>query len=143
MEELPKKTKQELNTSLLEKNIRELLVLLDGDIVKWEDDCMFEFNGTEFYILITPKNELAKAEAEGKLDIYHEPAEYYESTLVNGFDIYLHDTIPKSDRKRVLFHEILEVDLRQQGLSGVSLRFYRCRAKQAVQHQLPVRQVSA
>ncbi|MFA4818973.1 MAG: hypothetical protein WC621_03965 [Patescibacteria group bacterium] len=98
-----------------ELKTEELLALLDS--IKWEQGYRFTFNGTEFYINITKAGRLAKAEAEGKLAKFGKSAEYFASTYVRGYDIYLHDTIPESDRRRILFHEILEANLRDQSFS--------------------------
>jgi len=93
----------------------ELLTLIDT--VQWEQGYEFSFNGTEFFLDITEIEALQKADAEGRKEKYGLPAEYIRSTYVNGYDIYLHDTIPTQERKRILFHEILEANLRDQRFS--------------------------
>ena len=108
MENLEKIRQPEIKTE-------ELLSLLDS--IKWKHGYRFSFNGTEFYLNITETEKLRKAEAEGTLTRFGEPAEYFRSTYVRGFDIYLHDTIPAADRNRILFHEILEANLRDQNFS--------------------------
>ena len=92
--------------------IKELINILDK--IKWENRYRFSFNGTEFILMITPKKELIEAKAKGKLKEFGPPAEFFASTYVNWFDIYLHDTISEKNRKRVLFHEILEANLQDQ-----------------------------
>ncbi len=95
-----------------ELKTEKLLSLLRS--VRWKNGYTFTFNGTEFYLCITEKERLSEATTEEE---FGKPAEYFRSTLVEGFDIYLHDTIPKSERKRILFHEILEANLIDQGFS--------------------------
>jgi len=95
-----------------ELKTEELLRLLKD--IKWEYGSIFNFNGIPFQIIITNVDELADDKTGEK---YGEPAEFYESTEVpGGFDIYLHDTIPESERERILFHEIMEANLTSQGI---------------------------
>lgn len=98
-----------------ELKTKKLLSLLKSVI--WEQGYTFEFNGTEFYICITEAERLLEATTEEETESFGKPAEYFRSTLVDGFDIYLHDTIPEKDRERILFHEILEANLIDQGFS--------------------------
>lgn len=93
----------------------ELLDLLDK--VEWKSGFEFEFNGTEFYLVVTPADVLAEAKTEDEMADFGKPAEYIRSTHINGFDVYLHGTIPEKDRKRMLFHEILECNLVDQNFS--------------------------
>ncbi len=93
----------------------ELLTLLDT--IQWEQGYEFTFNKTNFFLDITDAETLQKAKEEGRIEKCGLPAEYFRSTYINGYDIYLHDTIPLSDRKRVLFHEILEANLQDQGFT--------------------------
>ena len=99
----------------LELRTEELLNILDS--IKWELGYRFYFNGTNFHIITTPADEINESVIKGERDQYGEPAEYHQSTETDGYDIYLHDTIPESERKRVLFHEILEANLQNQGFS--------------------------
>lgn len=91
----------------------KLLGLLDT--LKWEDHYEFEYDGVEFLLIVTDAEELREAEKEGTLDEYGEPVEFSASDSVDGFNIYLHDTIPIEKRKRILFHEILEATLARKG----------------------------
>lgn len=95
---------------------KEILTLLDK--IEWKDYFTFTFNGVGFCLIITPVDELEKTENSAEREKrFGKPAEYAESTYVVGFDIYLHDTIPQAERRRILFHEVLEASLRSQGLS--------------------------
>lgn len=98
-----------------ELKIEKLMVLLDT--IKWEDGYEATFNGTVFCLHITPKEDLLGA-TEKELEDFGDPAEYHASTLTDGWDIYLWDTIPDARRKRTLFHEILEINLRDQEFSN-------------------------
>ncbi len=93
-----------------EVNIEELISLLDE--IKWENGNSFKFNGTEFLMLISTIEELNEPREPGVS--FGDEAEIFGSNTVDGFDIYLHDTINESQRKRVLFHEILEGNLRHK-----------------------------
>lgn len=93
-----------------EVNIEELLHFLDE--IEWENGNSFEFNETEFLMFISTVEELIEGKDEGRE--FGDEAEIFASSVVDGFDIYLHDTIDKSQRKRVLFHEILEGNLRHK-----------------------------
>ncbi len=86
----------------------ELILVIDS--IKWEQHHRSSYNGTTFQLFITERERLEESPG-----IFGEPAEYFASTEINGWDIYLHDTIPLEDRKRILFHEILEVNLLEQG----------------------------
>jgi len=95
---------------------KELLELVDT--IKWEHGYRFEFNGTKFNLVMTDAESIELAEKEGDKNRYGEPAEYFQSTLIDGYDIYLHATISEADRRRIMFHEVLECNLRQQGYSS-------------------------
>lgn len=92
-----------------EIKIQELLSLIES--IKWENEYEFSYNGTNFLLFIITKEDIETFDAG-------ESAEYHRSTLIDGYDIYLHDTIPEADRKRVLFHEILEANLQDQGFAN-------------------------
>lgn len=94
-----------------EINASELAIFVKT--IKWEWGYQFTFNGTDFTIFVTSIEELEKYQEEG-VDP-GEAAEYFASTVANGFDIYVHDTIPELERERVLFHEVLEANLLDQG----------------------------
>ena len=87
----------------------ELLSVIDK--IKWENMYEFSFNGTNFLLIIIEKEDIETRDVG-------EEAEYHESTMIDGYDIYLFDTIPESNRKRVLFHEILEANLQDQGFKN-------------------------
>src|SRR3989338_2880294 len=66
----------------------------------------FQYNGVNF-LLIFDKEEDSSKEIDG--------AEYFASTAIDGFDIYLLETLSREQKKRRIFHEILEIDLLRQG----------------------------
>lgn len=86
--------------------IKELRKLLET--IKWEDGFIFTFNDVEFYIRILDSKE-------DNLEGFGGLVDFFQSTYVNGFDIYLNDTIPHKDRKRILFHGILEASVSYHG----------------------------
>ncbi len=83
-----------------------LLALIDT--LQWKSYFSFSFNRTNYVLIIKDTETVARGRAGAS-------AEYFRSTAINGWDIYLHDTIPSPDRKRILFHEIMEINLRDQG----------------------------
>lgn len=85
-----------------EINPEELSRFIDS--ILWEEGTTFTFNGIKFHLIITPKENLEQAKKEGKLHEYGKIGEFFQSA--NGYDIYLHGTIPEFERKRVLFHLI-------------------------------------
>jgi len=91
-----------------EINAENLLSFIDS--IQWEQGYEFSYNGSNFLLDITDAETVARGQAGL-------PAEYFKSTAIDGWDIYLHDTIPEAERKRVLFHEILEANLKDQGFS--------------------------
>ncbi len=101
------------NIYVPEIKTEELLDLLKT--IEWKNRYAFSFNGKNFQLLIIPKEDLAEDK-----ESYGEEAEFHISTEINGFDIYLHDTIPYEIRNRILFHEILEADLIKQGFSDTA-----------------------
>ncbi len=87
----------------------ELLSTIEN--IKWKNGYEFSYNGTNFLLIIIRKEDIKTKDAG-------EEAEHYASTEIDGYDIYLFDTIPEVNRKRILFHEILEANLRHQGLEN-------------------------
>lgn len=88
-------------------DIGSLLDLLEK--IQWKDYYKFSYNRTKFLLLMVEDDQ------EGPQD--EEIAEYFRSTMIDGWDIYVHETLPDNSRKRSLFHEILEANLRDQGYS--------------------------
>lgn len=76
------------------------------DSVPWEDQYEFTYNGIDFKLHISSLEDISRDP-----DSYGESAEYARSTVTDGYDIYLLDTIPEVDRKRYLFHEVFEASL--------------------------------
>jgi len=57
--------------------------------------------------------------AEHEQNESHEEAEYFESTGgKDGWDIYLLETLSEEKRRKKLFHEIVECNLRDQEYSN-------------------------
>lgn len=98
MENLEKIKQPEINAETIINVIENL---------KFEDYEQFEYNGTNFLLIFDKEGE-SPQEVDG--------VEYFASTKIDGFDIYLLETLPKKEQKRRLFHEILECNLLGQGL---------------------------
>ena len=78
----------------------ELLGIIDG--MKIQDGEQFTFNGVSYYLCLLNQGE---AEHGG------EDAFFNASTYIHGYDIYILETLPPEERKRKLFHEILEANI--------------------------------
>lgn len=90
----------------IEINSEELLKTIDE--IEWEEHYEFSYNGSD-YILLLDTEEEADPETGG--------AEYHQSTATPGaWDIYILETLSGEERKRKLFHEILECNLKDQGI---------------------------
>ena len=85
---------------------QELISVIDS--IKWEEDYEFSFNGSNFLLLLDTEDE-SDPEVQG--------AEYHASTSINGWDIYALETLAGEERRRRLFHEILECNIKDQGFS--------------------------
>ena len=97
-------------TKIPEIKVDELLLTIDK--IKWENGYEFSYNGTSYLLfLLTP--------AEHEQNESHEEAEYFASTGgTNGWDIYLLETLSTEKRRKKLFHEIAECNLRDQKFSN-------------------------
>lgn len=76
--------------------------------VKWEEMEELEYNGTNF-LLFFPDTT---SESDG-----HQDAVFHASSVAD-FDIYILSSLPIQEKKRRLFHEVLESDLRKQGFNN-------------------------
>lgn len=93
-----------------ELKCEELLKLLPT--IRWEMGYSFIFNKIELTIFISTAEDM-----QVNPESFGEDAEYHQSTVGPGYDIYVHDTITKENRERILFHEIMEIDIIEQGFS--------------------------
>jgi len=93
-----------------EIKVGELLSTIDN--IKWENGHEFSYNGTSFLLFLLTPAEHAQNES-------HEEAEYFESTGgKDGWDIYILETLTLEKRRKKLFHEIAECNLRDQDFSN-------------------------
>ncbi|MFA5050856.1 MAG: hypothetical protein WC499_01950 [Patescibacteria group bacterium] len=86
---------------------QELLKIIEN--VKWEEGEGIEYNGTTFLLFFSDET----SESDGHQDA----ASYQSPSHITDFDIYLLKSLSIEDKKRRLFHEILEADLRKQGFN--------------------------
>lgn len=84
----------------------EILKFLDKFIL--EEYKTFSFGGFNFQIIFLDEDDL---DADG--DIF-----WSTSTEITGYDIYILKSLSKDIKRRRLFHELLEIDLLQQGVSS-------------------------
>jgi hypothetical protein len=76
--------------------------------VKWEDMEGLEYNGINFLLFWPEKT----SESDGHRDAV------FQASDVADFDIYILSSLPVLEKKRRLFHEVLEASLRRQGYNG-------------------------
>ncbi len=112
---------ENLNNIIHKRELPELTIPIEElmayiDTIKWEEGHESMFNGITIHLIVTPRDSLEQAEKEGTLSGYGKPAEFHRSES-GTWDIYLHDTIPEQERKRVLFHELVEINMIADGLS--------------------------
>ncbi len=93
-----------------EIKVDELLSTIDN--IKWENGHEFSYNGTSFLLFLLTLAEHEQNES-------HEEAEYFESTGgKDSWDIYILETLSAEKRRKKLFHEIAECNLRDQDFSN-------------------------
>ncbi len=90
----------------LELLSEDLLKFLDTNKIK--EYTPYEFKNSIFQIIWINKDGVDETDGG---DAY-----YYKSTMIHGWDIYLLKTLSKESKRRKLFHEILEIYARDQGL---------------------------
>lgn len=81
--------------------------------LKFEDFEEFKYNKTKFLLILISAEDFSNSSNKEEVFIS-------ASTSTRGYDIYMLETIPKEDKKRIIFHEIIEADLRKQGLGESS-----------------------
>lgn len=114
-----------------EQEARELAEFVKT--IPWENGYIFEFAGIAYFLCVTTEEELAECKtAKERKEKYGESAEYFGSDTVDGFDIYLHDTIPGSERERVLFHEISETIQIRGGKKRDDAHAMACKAEEQI-----------
>ncbi len=101
--------KNQKHTKQAEIKVDELLSVIDA--IKWENGHEFTYNGTSFLLFLLTQAEHEQNES-------HEEAEYFKSTEKEGWDIYLLETLSAEKRRKELFHEIVECNLRDQYFSN-------------------------
>lgn len=84
---------------------QQLLQIIEN--VRWEEMEELKYNGTNFLLFFPDET----SECDG-----HADAIWHESTVAD-YDIYILSTLPAQEKKRRIFHEALEADLRRQGFA--------------------------
>ena len=75
--------------------------------IELEEYTPFTFNDSEYQLIWFPKEDLDK---DGE-------AWFSSSTQIDGFDIYILEDLTDKEKRRRIFHEILEADLAKKGFS--------------------------
>ena len=123
--------KNQNHIKLPEIKVDELLSVIDD--IKWENGYGFSYNGTSFLLfLLTP--------AEHEQNESDEEAEYFKSTENDGWDIYLLETLSEEKRRKKLFHEIAECNLRDQHFSNSEAHQIALRVEQSIFGQRKLKQ---
>lgn len=99
-----------------EKLIQEIMSVVHT--VPWEWGYDFTFQGIHINIIVTPSEDLVDAKEDGTLGRFGKSAEFFRSPNNVSWDIYLHGTIPKTERPRVLFHELVEIKMIEEDFSS-------------------------
>lgn len=85
----------------------ELLRVIDG--IRFEDREEFTFNGSRYLLLLCTQEDVDSDES-------HEKVFYSGSTADRGgWDVYMLETLSDTDKRRGIFHEMLECNLQDQG----------------------------
>jgi hypothetical protein len=101
--------KNQKQTKIPEIKVDELLSTIDN--IRWENGYEFSYNGTSFLLFLLTAAEHMQNESR-------EEAEYFKSTEKEGWDIYFLETLTDEKRRKELFHEIAECNLRDQYFSN-------------------------
>jgi len=107
--------KMELNhkPEIDEKELNKLLSIIDS--LKFEDYEEFEFNGQKFLLQILPVSHLKEEEGG---------AWFAGSTHIKGIDIYIVKEQPIKERKRRMFHEVIEANAKYKGFDQATANQY-------------------
>ena len=89
----------------------EALRIVNG--LKFEDFEDFSFHNINFLIILINKEDIGDSSNQEEIFLS-------ASTATRGFDIYMLDALSVEDKKRRVFHEIIEADLRRQGFGEES-----------------------
>ncbi len=76
--------------------------------LKFEDFESFSYHNINFLLILVTKEDISGPGNQEEIFLS-------ASTATRGFDIYMLDTLSIEDKKRRIFHEIIEADLRKQG----------------------------
>ena len=88
-----------------EVNVGELMATINS--LRWEDGEQFFYNGSEYHYISLREEEI---------DPVVGPVWYARSSEdARVWDVYVLDTLPEADRVRMVFHEMLECNLKDQG----------------------------
>lgn len=71
----------------------------------------FSYNASNFLLFLTTEEEVKEMTEEGG-DAWH-----HTSTAIDGRDLYMLESLSGEKRRKKLFHEILECNIRDQGFS--------------------------
>jgi len=115
MEKLEKKRMPEIQHEKLE----QLMDILDT--LKFEDFEEFEFDSKKFLLQILPKSHLEEEEGG---------AWFAGSTYINGIDIYIVKEQSPKDRKRRMFHEVVEAKAQASGFDKETSHQYATEQEQ-------------
>lgn len=87
----------------------ELLRVIDG--LRFKDWEKFIFNGSRYLLLLCTQEDVDSDESGEKV--------FFVASTEDkgGWDIYMLETLSEAEKKRMMFHEILECNLSDQGFN--------------------------
>jgi len=78
--------------------------------ISFEELEEFNYDGTNFLLMTFTQEELEQNPENEREDVF-----FSASTEIDGWDIYILDSLSVEEKKRRIFHEIIECDLISQG----------------------------
>jgi hypothetical protein len=88
-----------------EINTEELLQVINSLSLTFGEE--FEYNGSLYHLTLVEKEDEEIRKAGGAM--------YFRSRLNDPWDIHLLESLLEADKRRLLFHEVLECNLQEQG----------------------------
>lgn len=110
------------NSKIPEIHSEELLNTIEN--VKWENGEWLEYNRLNYLLFLTDKG--------GDTVVGPDVDAFFTTSSIANFDIYIVESLPLQERKRMLFHELLEADLAAQGFKEEEAHAYALNEEEKV-----------
>lgn len=79
--------------------------------LKFDDYELFSYEGIHFLIILCRQDEIDSD--ENKEEVF-----FAQSTAIDGFDIYVLDSLSTEEKRRRVLHEVIEASLIKQGFDN-------------------------